>query len=324
NASTQRYDLPLVKEDLYVAGRRVAPSDRLGSDLSGGVKLLPYGEELQPPNVANDRTKFATYHRDGNGLDYADQRYYSPGTGRFLTSDPYQSPKAVGSPSGWNRFAYVTGDPVNKTDRRGLDEENPTFCDIYGEEWYCNSFPTHSDEFDQTRPEPGRRDGDRSDMSDDDWQLYSAKSRLGRASGKAFDALNDSDCLKAIGGTGNLDPRAVLADILKNGKYGEIVFEKLPEDRRATATTTTPGGLERLFFGNRVKITINMTPSTDFSRWNTEGLQGNTETLLHELAHAMNYIAGARNGFQEPDNTAAAQAFNKSYLEDHCLKKIFR
>ena len=41
----------VVKEDLYVAGRRVAPSDRLGSDLSGGLKLLPYGEELQPTKL---------------------------------------------------------------------------------------------------------------------------------------------------------------------------------------------------------------------------------------------------------------------------------
>jgi hypothetical protein len=88
NSTTGVWSLAGVKEDWYVAGRRVAPSDRLGSDLTGGLRLMPYGEELQPPNVPNDRTKFATYHRDASGLDYADQRYYSPGTGRFMTSDP--------------------------------------------------------------------------------------------------------------------------------------------------------------------------------------------------------------------------------------------
>ena len=85
NSGTSQWVLAGSKEDWYVAGRRVAPSDRLGSDLTSGLKLMPYGEEIQPPNVPNDRTKFATYHRDASGLDYADQRYYSPGTGRFMT-----------------------------------------------------------------------------------------------------------------------------------------------------------------------------------------------------------------------------------------------
>jgi hypothetical protein len=50
----------VVREDLYIAGRRAAPSDRLGSDVTGGVKLMPYGEDIAAPPVANDRTKFAT------------------------------------------------------------------------------------------------------------------------------------------------------------------------------------------------------------------------------------------------------------------------
>ena len=72
---------------------------------------MPYGEDIAAPPVANDRTKFATYHRDETGLDYADQRYYSPGTGRFLSSDPYLASGGAGSPGSWNRFAYVEGDP---------------------------------------------------------------------------------------------------------------------------------------------------------------------------------------------------------------------
>ena len=102
-----------------MAGRRVAPSDRLGSDLTSGLKLMPYGEEIQPPNVPNDRTKFATYHRDASGLDYADQRYYAPGSGRFLTADPYLASGGPGTPNSWNRFAYVESDPVNAVDPTG-------------------------------------------------------------------------------------------------------------------------------------------------------------------------------------------------------------
>jgi RHS repeat-associated protein len=110
----------IVKEDLYLSGRRLAPSDRLGSDLSGGVKLLPYGEDIASPPVGNDRTKFATYMRDASGLDYADQRYYSQGSGRFMTSDPYVASGGPASPNSWNRFAYVEGDPVNFSDSQGL------------------------------------------------------------------------------------------------------------------------------------------------------------------------------------------------------------
>jgi RHS repeat-associated protein len=121
NSNTGTWYLAQTKEDLYVAGRRVAPSDRLGSDLTDGLKLMPYGEELQPPNVPNDRTKFATYHRDASGLDYADQRYNSPGTGRFMTSDPYLASGGAADPSSWNRYAYVEGDPVNKIDASGMD-----------------------------------------------------------------------------------------------------------------------------------------------------------------------------------------------------------
>src|SRR5688500_4367351 len=49
-----------------------------------GRNLMPYGEELTP--TLQGQTKFATYFRDATGMDYADQRYYSPGTGRFVTA----------------------------------------------------------------------------------------------------------------------------------------------------------------------------------------------------------------------------------------------
>lgn len=126
NSGLQRLDMTVVKEDLYVAGRRVAPSDRLGSDLSGGVKLMPYGEDIANPPVAGDRTKFAAYHRDATGLDYADQRYYSPGTARFLNADPYIASGGAESPGSWNRYAYVEGDPVNYSDPDGLDRVDGT------------------------------------------------------------------------------------------------------------------------------------------------------------------------------------------------------
>jgi RHS repeat-associated protein len=64
--------------------------DRLGSNQSGGSHYFPYREEQQL--TAQDRDKFATYHRDGTtGLDYAQNRYYASTLGRFISPDPYKA-----------------------------------------------------------------------------------------------------------------------------------------------------------------------------------------------------------------------------------------
>ena len=113
---------------IYFGGRPVATRDvndtttpaypdRLGSIGS----YFPYGEERTA--TASDKDKFATYYRDGTtGLDYAMNRYYSPQYGRFVTPDPYQASGAAANPGSWNRYGYVSGDPVNKNDPTGLDE----------------------------------------------------------------------------------------------------------------------------------------------------------------------------------------------------------
>jgi RHS repeat-associated protein len=94
--------------------------DRLGSI----GKFFPYGQE-RPSATANGKEKFATYTRDAEtGLDYAQNRYHSSGDGRFLSPDPYYGSANVGNPGSWNRYAYVGGDPVNRSDPSG-------------HEWYC-------------------------------------------------------------------------------------------------------------------------------------------------------------------------------------------
>ncbi|MEO8025676.1 MAG: RHS repeat-associated core domain-containing protein, partial [Bryobacteraceae bacterium] len=100
-------------------GSTVAP-DRLGSI----GKYYPYGQEKGSGNPANGVEKFATYTRDAEtGLDYADQRYHGPGTGRFLSPDPFAGSRRPQKPGSWNRYAYVGGDPVNRRDPSGL-------CDV--------------------------------------------------------------------------------------------------------------------------------------------------------------------------------------------------
>lgn len=47
--------------------------------------------------------------------------------GRFLTPDPSNNSNALSIPQNWNRYAYVGGDPINKTDPFGLcsPQDNP-------------------------------------------------------------------------------------------------------------------------------------------------------------------------------------------------------
>lgn len=83
-------------------------------------KNYPYGQE-RPSATANGTEKFTGYMRDAEtGLDYSDQRYHSPGTGRFLTTDPSSTAHPT-DPNSWNQYAYVGGDPINRTDPAGLD-----------------------------------------------------------------------------------------------------------------------------------------------------------------------------------------------------------
>jgi RHS repeat-associated protein len=112
----------------YFAGKLIknangyVHTDRLGSI----GKFYPYGQERTA--TTNGTDKFATYFRDSEtGLDYADQRYHQPGWGRFLTPDPFGGSAHLRSPGTWNRYAYVTGDPINGTDSHGLCEEED-FC----------------------------------------------------------------------------------------------------------------------------------------------------------------------------------------------------
>jgi RHS repeat-associated protein len=118
----------------------------VGADRLGSIgKFYPYGQE-KPSATANGTEKFTGYFRDAEtGLDYADQRYHNPGTGRFLTPDPYRamSTGAADSktPGSWNKYAYAQGDPIN-----GIDPTGREVCwDDDGEP--CYEDPCDDDDF---------------------------------------------------------------------------------------------------------------------------------------------------------------------------------
>ena len=101
---------------LYFGSRLLGNEDRLGSH----DRYYPYGED-RGSNPGDGSVTFATYTRDSaTGLNYADQRYYASGWGRFNSPDPYVAIAATAEPQSWNRYSYVQNDPVNYGDRRGL------------------------------------------------------------------------------------------------------------------------------------------------------------------------------------------------------------
>ena len=113
--SSPAYNVSFAGKMVQAKGNTVV-TDRLGSVRwaagPGGYAYFPYGEERTI--TPDDTEKFGTYTRDSSGQDYADQRYYGVGTGRFWSVDPGGMGTAhPGNPGSWNRYGYVNGDPVN-------------------------------------------------------------------------------------------------------------------------------------------------------------------------------------------------------------------
>jgi RHS repeat-associated protein len=108
-------------------------SDRLGSTrvtktiqhFGGGSttrNYYPFGEEIGTPS-ANNTYKFASIYRDSStGLDYAINRYYASGMGRFLSPDRKRRSANLRIPGSWNRHIYGSNDPINRRDPLGLDD----------------------------------------------------------------------------------------------------------------------------------------------------------------------------------------------------------
>jgi RHS repeat-associated protein len=99
-------------------------SVRVITDANGQVlsrhDYLPFGEAWAPL-LAADVRQFAGKERDKEtGLDYFGARYYSTAIGRFTTSDQVLHPgKAALNPQLWNKYAYVSNNPLRKVDPDG-------------------------------------------------------------------------------------------------------------------------------------------------------------------------------------------------------------
>ncbi len=102
---------------LYIGGKALNyAEDRIGSNQSQ-TTFWPYGQRRGA--VQGESQTFGTYVQDESGLLYADQRYYMPNWGRYLTGDPGRRRRASRRSTSLNKYTYSLNDPINRHNRRG-------------------------------------------------------------------------------------------------------------------------------------------------------------------------------------------------------------
>src|SRR5579883_2520604 len=306
----------------YFGGRMVKNAsawvygDRLGSI----GKYYPYGQE-RPSATQNGTEKFTGYLRDSEtGLDYAEQRYEQPGTGRFLTPDrwPTGAPNALTLPDNWNRYSYVGGDPVNRTDPSGLcsPDENPPCYSTTGTGTMGGGL-NGSPGLGSPHPPGPVDDGDNQTAA----QIQGRKAasvqqkvinELPDAVGVAEALLSNPDCANLFQPLdGSVSAAAVLFDLFNGVYYGSITVGDI-KSRPGTSTSAavTPGVINDGTGGTRnaAYIVINDLAGTFVSG----DLLAQAVTLLHELGHAMNDIFGPGTSVIQADGPSVPNGVQKS------------
>jgi RHS repeat-associated protein len=140
----------LAAEVLDTARTRHFHLDHLGTPRlitgNGGAELSrynyhPFGVEIAATSTsatgaAREKKQFTGHERDAESLDYMHARFYAPYMGRFLSVDPNAFWELQGGseenrakfrsylrhPQRWNRYAYVSNNPINKIDPDGREE----------------------------------------------------------------------------------------------------------------------------------------------------------------------------------------------------------
>lgn len=102
-------------------GSRVVTNASDGSS-AGEQENLPFGTALGAGIAGNNR-RFTSYDRSTTTkLDYAVNRTYNAGLGRFTQVDPIgMGAVSLANPQSLNLYAYCFNDPINHTDPDGLD-----------------------------------------------------------------------------------------------------------------------------------------------------------------------------------------------------------
>jgi RHS repeat-associated protein len=94
-----------------------------GGALLSTQDFTPWGE-TRSGGISQTTLNYTGQRRDGTGLLFYHARYYDPATARFLSPDSIGV--AFELPQTWNRYSYVSNNPIKYTDPTGHCTANPT------------------------------------------------------------------------------------------------------------------------------------------------------------------------------------------------------
>jgi RHS repeat-associated protein len=106
----------------WVHADPVTKSQRLKTSLGGtsAIDLDPWGGETVRSGAASPPRKYTAYERDADGGDEAMFRRYEGRWQRFAQPDPFDGSYDLTDPQTFNRYSYVSNDPINFVDPEGL------------------------------------------------------------------------------------------------------------------------------------------------------------------------------------------------------------
>jgi RHS repeat-associated protein len=111
-------------------------TERIRTDYTGATvdvyRSLPWGDGYSPqingtePDSDQDNLHFAGLDQDAETTtEHAQFRQYSPAQGHWMSPDPYSGSYDFSDPQSFNRYAYVTNNPLSFADPTGQDGDNP-------------------------------------------------------------------------------------------------------------------------------------------------------------------------------------------------------
>lgn len=320
-------------------------SERLMLDANGNVMgrmaHLPFGEDFGESGT-QEKHHFTSYERDAEtGLDYAVNREYSSGVGRFMSADPYRASGYMEDPRSWNRYSYTRNVLTNRIDPLGLEDD--PFIVLHGEAPYPYEFAAGVEMAalgitfgGGMRPRlmnvDGNNPGPRGQDPETPEQLRNGFFAHHPGCQKPLD-----DAVKAKGGTtvaGIVATYRNTADTDDLGKnLGELKFDFLTPERQKVP-------LKDIFFdpktGQLRKPSVNALTNPKTSTiylnpvltWTSSDAE---RTIVHELLHiglkAFSHVdMAAALGLKDSDNhdytdDAKAKKAVDNYLNGNCASK---
>ena len=304
--------------------------DRVGSVVANPLNRYarysgPYGDKIAETvnnPVYPGNFEFASYLFDvSTGFHYADQRFYSSTYARFVSADPYIASAGAEDPGSLNRYSYTRGDPVNRYDPLGLaDFYVDGICgagcqDVTGNGGYSRgSNGGNNENTPQFEVDTGDQRGGTGGPPLQNRDL------LGNAVRRAVAALANESCAGLFGNqktrNGKFDPTIVLSALADGTKFGSIKFA----DKSTSwgVAQVTPNGLPCL--ASKATITINSTVSPGY--WNSNNVDQNALTLLHELGHVYDLIRGSGgSAIKSPDALlgGSRSEYNDWLVDQNCF-----